>query len=160
VLDMLEAVASPARARSWLEEELASGRRIMGLGHRVYRVRDPRAAVLEGATLALEEAGITTHRLDLARAVEHEADVVLRERYPDRPLPANVEFYTAVLLDTVGLDRRLFTPTFAVGRVAGWLAHIDEQRASGRLIRPTCRYVGSIPGEPGSPSAPEEPEAA
>ncbi len=145
VLDMLEAVGSPPHARPWLEAELASGRRIMGLGHRVYRVRDPRAAVLEQAILALEDAGISTHRLELARAVEREAAELLRSRHPDRPLAANVEFYTAVLLDTVGLDRRLFTPTFAVGRVAGWLAHIDEQRRHGRLIRPTSRYVGPQP---------------
>ena len=145
VLDMLEAVGSPERARAWLEGELEAGRRIMGLGHRVYRVRDPRAAVLEQATLRLQESGVTTERLELARAVEREARALLRERYPDRPLEANVEFYTAVLLDTVGLDRRLFTPTFAVGRVLGWMAHIDEQRETGRLIRPTCRYVGPQP---------------
>jgi citrate synthase len=145
VLDMLEAVGSPPRARDWLEAELASGRRIMGLGHRVYRVRDPRAAVLEDAILALERAGVSTHRLELARAVEREAADLLQTRHPDRPLAANVEFYTAVLLDTLGLDRRLFTPTFAVGRVAGWLAHIDEQRETGRLIRPTSRYVGPRP---------------
>ncbi len=145
VLDMLEEVGSAPRARVWLEGELEAGRRIMGLGHRVYRVRDPRAAVLEGAVLELEKAGISTQRLALARAVEDEAAALLRERYPDRPLEANVEFYTAVLLDTLGLDRRLFTPTFAVGRVAGWLAHIEEQRENGRLIRPSCRYVGPYP---------------
>jgi citrate synthase len=145
VLDMLEAVGSPAHARSWLEDELEAGRRIMGLGHRVYRVRDPRAAVLERATGDLEGAGFSTHRLSLARAVETEAAALLKERYPDRPLEVNVEFYTAVLLDTLGLDRRLFTPTFAVGRVAGWLAHIDEQRETGRLIRPSCRYIGPQP---------------
>ena len=145
VLDMLESVGAANRARAWLEGELVAGRRIMGLGHRVYRVRDPRAAVLEGAIVALEGSGISTQRLELARAVEEEAASLLRERYPDRPLEANVEFYTAVLLDTLGLDRRLFTPTFAVGRVAGWLAHVDEQRETGRLIRPTCRYVGPWP---------------
>jgi len=142
---MLEEVGSPAHARAWLEGELAAGRRIMGLGHRVYRVRDPRAAVLEGAVLELERSGFSTHRLGLARAVEREAAGLLRERYPERPLEANVEFYTAVLLDTLELDRRLFSPTFAVGRVAGWLAHVDEQRETGRLIRPTCRYVGPLP---------------
>ena len=145
VLDLLEAIGSPENARARLLEELEAGRRIMGLGHRVYRVRDPRAAVLEAATLELEKAGISTRRLELARAVEHEAATLLRERYPDRALEANVEFYTAVLLDTLGLDRRLFTPTFAVGRVVGWMAHIDEQRETGRLIRPSCRYVGPQP---------------
>ena len=142
VLDMLDAIATPGGARPWLEAELAAGRRIMGVGHRVYRVRDPRAAVLERATKALATAGLATDRLALAAAVEETAVALLRERHPDRPLAANVEFYTAVLLDAVGVPREAFTTTFAVGRVAGWLAHVDEQRRSGRLIRPRARYTG------------------
>ena len=145
VLDMLDAVAEPSRALLWLEEELAAKRRIMGMGHRVYRVRDPRAAVLEAATRRLGQAGIEAPRLLLAQAVERAAEGVLRERYPSRPLRANVEFYTAVLLDTLGLPRELFTPTFAVGRVVGWYAHVLEQRRTGRLIRPASRYVGPPP---------------
>jgi citrate synthase len=145
VLDMLDAIAVPEDAAKWLESEIASGRRIMGMGHRIYRVRDPRAAVLEKATLALEAAGIHTGRLSLARAVEKAAEGVLRAKHPDRPLHANVEFYTAVLLDTLGLPRELFSATFAVGRVGGWLAHTAEQRATGRLIRPDARYVGKVP---------------
>ncbi|MCA9676915.1 MAG: citrate synthase/methylcitrate synthase, partial [Myxococcales bacterium] len=78
----------------------------------------------------------------LARAVERAATALLRARRPDRPLCANVEFYTAVLLDAVGLPRQAFTPTFAVGRVAGWTAHVAEQVRTGRLIRPASRYVG------------------
>jgi citrate synthase len=142
VLDMLDAIGAPERAASWIESELLAGRRIMGMGHRIYRVRDPRAAVLERATLRLERAGFSTGRLALARAVERAAEGALRAKHPARPLRANVEFYTAVLLDTVGLDRTLFTPTFAVGRVAGWSAHVLEQRATGRLIRPVSHYVG------------------
>lgn len=142
VLDMLDSIGAPERASAWIEGELLAGRRIMGMGHRIYRVRDPRAAVLEQATLRLERSGVSTGRLSLARAVERAAEGALRARYPDRPLRANVEFYTAVLLDTLGLDRAAFTPTFAVGRVAGWAAHIEEQRAAGRLIRPASRYVG------------------
>ena len=145
VLDMIDAIGRPEAAREWLETELQAGRRIMGLGHRVYRVRDPRAAVLEGALVALREAGFETPRLALARAVEQEAITLLRERYPKRPLEANVEFYTAILLDGIGLDRQLFSATFAVARVVGWLAHIDEQRRNGRLIRPRSRYVGPLP---------------
>ncbi|MFO0760054.1 MAG: citrate synthase [Byssovorax sp.] len=145
VLDMLDAIGAPDRAEPWIAQELAEGRRIMGMGHRIYRVRDPRAAVLEKATLRLEEAGVRTGRLDLARAVERAALGVLGRKYPDRPLQANVEFYTAVLLDAVGLDRASFTPTFAVGRVAGWCAHLAEQRETGRLIRPASRYVGPMP---------------
>jgi citrate synthase len=142
VLDMLDAVDSPSRARSWLARELAGGRRIMGMGHRVYRVRDPRAAALERAAAALEASGVPAGRLALARAVEREAEDLLAERHPDRPLRANVEFYTAVLLDALGVPRTVFTPMFAASRVVGWCAHIDEQRAVGRLIRPASIYVG------------------
>jgi len=140
VLDMLDAIGAPERAEAWLLEELAAGRRIMGMGHRIYRVRDPRAAVLEQAVKPL-----ASPRLALARAVETAAAKILRERRPDRPLAANVEFYTAVLLDAAGLPREQFAPTFAVGRSAGWCAHVLEQRRVGRLIRPASRYVGAMP---------------
>ncbi len=146
VLDMLDAIGSPEGAAAWIEGELVAGRRIMGMGHRIYRVRDPRAAVLERATLRLEQAGVRTGRLDLARGVERAAEGALKARYPNRPLRANVEFYTAVLLDAVGLDRAAFSPTFAVGRTAGWCAHAIEQRAVGKLIRPDSRYIGPNPG--------------
>jgi citrate synthase len=147
VLEMLDAVGEPNRAAAWLGGELAAGRRIMGMGHRVYRVRDPRAAVLEKAVETVEQAGAATSRLRLARAVERTAQDLLARRHPDRPLRANVEFYTAVLLEAIGLPRVLFTPTFAVGRVAGWCAHVAEQRRFGRLIRPSARYVGPRPPE-------------
>lgn len=141
VLEMLDSVGTSERAASWLEAELRAGRRIMGMGHRVYRVRDPRAAVLERELGALGASA----RLTLARAVEQAAEKLLAQRHPERPLRANVEFYTAVLLEAVGLPRELFTATFAVGRVAGWCAHVAEQRRVGKLIRPSARYVGSRP---------------
>lgn len=140
VLDMLDAIGEPARAEAWLRGELAAGRRIMGMGHRVYRVRDPRAAVLETAVRDL-----ASRRLDNARAVEAAATRILRETKPDRPIAANVEFYTAVLLDAVGLPREQFAATFATSRIAGWSAHVVEQRRTGRLIRPASRYVGAPP---------------
>ncbi len=143
---MLDAIGAPENARPWLEGELAAGRRIMGMGHRIYRVRDPRAAVLEREVEALERAGVRTQRLALARAVERAAADLLRERYPSRPLQANVEFYTAVLLDAAGIPRHLFSQLFAAGRVAGWCAHYAEQRDNGRLIRPASEYVGAMPG--------------
>jgi citrate synthase len=144
VLDMLDAVPDADAARPWLAAQLAAGRRIMGMGHRIYRVRDPRAAVLEAATrrLAADTGAGAPGRITLARAVEAAATALLRERHPDRPMAANVEFYTAVLLEAVGLDRRAFASTFAVGRVAGWLAHAAEHLRTGRLIRPTARYIG------------------
>lgn len=137
VLDMLDAIGSADRADAWLRGELAAGRRIMGMGHRVYRVRDPRAAVLERAVSALDAP-----RLPLARAVEGAAAAILREHKPDRPLAANVELATAILLDAIGLRRELFSPSFAVGRAVGWCAHVSEQSRTGRLIRPGSRYVG------------------
>ena len=143
VLDMLDEIGTPEAARPWLQAALAADRRIMGMGHRIYRVRDPRAFVLERALTALEtSAGATSLRLALARTVEQSAEALLALRHPDRPLRANVEFYTALLLEAVGLDRAAFSITFAVGRVAGWLAHVAEQRRTGRLIRPGSRYVG------------------
>jgi citrate synthase len=144
VLDMLDAIGTPERASEWLSDELQSGRRIMGMGHRVYRVRDPRASIFEQALQQLE-AGAGSERLQLARAVEHAAEKLLAERHPERSLKANVEFYTAVLLEAVGVPRELFTPTFAVGRVLGWCAHVMEQQREGRLIRPRSAYCGPSP---------------
>ncbi|XXY47056.1 citrate synthase [Sorangium sp. So ce269] len=171
VLDMLDAIgaatgeggAPPAgSAERWIQAELGAGRRIMGMGHRIYRVRDPRAAVLERAIerLGRTSGGARGARLALARAVERAAEAALRARHPDRPLRANVEFYTAVLLDALGLPRTLFSPTFAVGRVAGWCAHIDEQRRAGRLIRPSSRYIGGLPGAAGVRSAALTPQSS
>lgn len=141
VLDMLDEIGEAERAPGWIGAALARGDRIMGMGHRIYRARDPRALVLERAVGRLA----TTARLELARAVEREAEAQLAVRHPDRPLKCNVEFYTAILLEAVGLPRALFTPTFAVSRAAGWCAHVEEQRATGKLIRPRSTYVGPTP---------------
>ena len=142
VLDMLDAIEDSGAPEAWIRAELDAGRRIMGMGHRVYRVRDPRAAVFEDALAELATAGLASRRVELAREVESVAEQVLAERYPDRRLKANVEFYTAVLLEAVGVPRELFSATFAVGRMAGWTAHVKEQHETGRLIRPRSRYVG------------------
>lgn len=128
------------RTRHWARAELDAGRRLMGFGHRVYRTRDPRADVLRAAAREL----LADSDL-LALAERHEAAVleVLREHKPGRRLETNVEFYTALLLHGLGFEPPLFTPVFALGRLAGWLAHDAEQRAHGRLIRPDARYVGA-----------------
>lgn len=147
VLDMLDEVGVADRAEAWLEQKLLAGERIMGMGHRIYRVRDPRAAVLERAIERLERSGVHTSRLTLARAVERAAESALRQRHPDRPLRANVEFYTAVLLDSLELPRKLFSMLFTCGRIAGWLGHVGEQRATGRLIRPESLYIGKMPDQ-------------
>lgn len=143
VLDMLDAIDAPENAESWIAGELDAGRRLMGFGHRIYRTRDPRADVLKGALRRL--GSLASSRLALAEAVERVALGALAEKYPARSLETNVEFYTALLLDAVGLDRAFFTPAFAAGRVAGWLAHAMEQSRSGALIRPKSRYVGAVP---------------
>ncbi len=144
VLDMLDALGTEDNARPWLERELGAGRRIMGMGHRIYRARDPRAAILERLARTLGSPAVEA-RIGLARAVEREAESLLAAKKPERPLKANVEFYTAVLLDALGLDRATFTPIFAAGRAAGWCAHVIEQRATNRLVRPASRYIGPAP---------------
>ena len=152
VLDMLDAVGSPDGADAWIAEQLRAGARIMGMGHRVYRVRDPRAAVLE--RVVQELLGATdSERLRLARAVEQSAERQLAVQKPGRSIRANVEFYTALLLEALHIDRALFTPTFACARVVGWCAHAAEQRRTGRLIRPRARYVGPIRGTPAPAAA-------
>jgi citrate synthase len=141
-LDMVFEIGTPERAEAVLREKLDRGERLMGFGHRVYRVRDPRADVLGRAAERFYQEGGDRKLYDLARSVEATALRLLRERKPDRRLDTNVEFYTALLLHGLDLPTGLFTPTFAVGRVAGWTAHGLEQLATGRLIRPQSEYVG------------------
>lgn len=146
VLDCLDGIGSPDRATSWLEQRLARGERLMGFGHRVYRVRDPRADSVKGALQTLVRAGqVDPGRLRLAEAVEAAALGLLARKKPDRALQTNVEFYTALLLEALGFPREAFTCVFAVGRVSGWIAHAREQIMGGRLIRPRSRYVGPQP---------------
>ncbi|HEY9421360.1 MAG TPA: citrate synthase/methylcitrate synthase [Thermoanaerobaculia bacterium] len=141
-LDMVFEIGTPERAEAVLREKLERGERLMGFGHRVYRVRDPRADVLAAASERFYRNGGDEGLYELARSVEATALRLLHERKPDRRLDTNVEFYTALLLHGLKLPTELFTPTFAVGRVAGWTAHALEQLAHGRLIRPESAYVG------------------
>jgi citrate synthase len=142
VLKMLEQISRPERAESYVRNELAQDRRIMGFGHRVYKVRDPRAALLSAA--AEKMARITGDRalLDLTQAVEQTTVKVLAEVKPGRDLYANVELYAALVLHAVGVPSELFTPVFAIGRTAGWTAHVLEQFEDNRPIRPASVYVG------------------
>jgi len=143
VLDMLKEIKSADRAEAWVRNELAAGRRIMGFGHRVYKVRDPRADVLSKVADQLGSAALENRNLfDLARAAEQTILKVLEEVKPGRNLRTNVEFYTALVLQALGLEPRSFVATFACGRVAGWCAHVIEQHAEDHLIRPQSEYVG------------------
>ena len=146
VIDMLDGIGTPSNARAWIEAALARGDRLMGFGHRIYKVRDPRADALKGAVRRLTAgSNIMPGRLEFAEAVEAAALAILKEKKPNRPLDTNVEFYTALLLEALAFPPSAFTCVFAMGRVAGWLAHAREQLAGGRLIRPQSRYVGPMP---------------
>lgn len=143
-LDMVFEIGSPDRAEEVIVSKLARGERLMGFGHRVYRVRDPRADVLAAAAEKFYATEGDREVYTLARQVEKTALRVLAERKPDRRLDTNVEFYTALLLHGVGLPKELFTPTFAISRVLGWTAHCLEQLRNGRLIRPESEYTGPV----------------
>jgi citrate synthase len=129
-----------AQTRAWAAAEIEAGRRLMGFGHRIYKVRDPRALVLERAAEELLDGSSL-----LAEARAHEAAVleVLGRMKPGRGIATNVEFYTALVLHGLGFATEWFTAVFALGRLAGWLAHIAEQQTRGKLIRPESRYVGA-----------------
>ncbi|MCR5873746.1 citrate synthase/methylcitrate synthase [Phenylobacterium sp. J426] len=142
VIEMLDEIGEPAHARVWIEAALARGDRLMGFGHRIYRVRDPRADALKQAVRWLDAR---QGRIEFAEAVEAAALAILREKKPDRALETNVEFYTALLLEALQFPPSAFTCVFAMGRVAGWLAHAREQLAGGRIIRPQSVYVGPQP---------------
>ncbi len=146
VLDMLDGVGKPENARAWLSHALDHGERLMGFGHRIYRVRDPRADALKTALKPIFASGqADAGRIALAEAIESAALALLKERKPDRPLDVNVEYYTALLLDALGFPRNAFTGVFSIGRTVGWIAHAREQTLDGRLIRPQSRYVGPLP---------------
>jgi citrate synthase len=140
VLAMLDEVEKSGDADGYVRRELDSGARLMGFGHRVYRAEDPRAAVLRKVARELNAP-----RVEVAEALEVAALAALRERKPDRPLATNVEFWSAVVLDFAQVPASLFTAMFACARTAGWSAHILEQKRTGRLVRPSARYVGTGP---------------
>lgn len=143
-LDMVFEIGTPDKAESYLREKLSAGERLMGFGHRVYKVRDPRADVLNTAAERFFAEGDQRELYDLVRHVEKEAVRLLAEYKPGRNLQTNVEFYTALVLHGIGLDAALFTPTFAISRVAGWTAHALEHQREGRIIRPLAQYTGDI----------------
>ena len=144
-LDMVFEIGEASRAEEVLRAKIASGERLMGFGHRVYKVRDPRAVVLAQAAERMFTRAGDMRLYELARKVEEVALRLLAEHKPDRVLQTNVEFYTALLLHGLGLEVPLFTPTFAVSRVGGWTAHCFEQRRARKLIRPQSVYVGPMP---------------
>jgi citrate synthase len=142
-LDMVFEIGSAERAEPYLRAQLERGERLMGFGHRIYKVRDPRADVLAAAAERLYGADGDRSLYALALYVEQTALRLLEEYKPGRRLQTNVEFYTALLLHGLGLPTDLFTPTFALGRVVGWIAHCHEQSQQNRIIRPQSEYIGA-----------------
>ena len=141
-LDMVFEIGEASRAESILRAKIEAGEKLMGFGHRVYKVRDPRADVLAAAAERMFTRAGDMSLYTLARAVESTALRLLEEYKPGRRLQTNVEFYTALLLHGLGLEVPLFTPTFAISRAGGWIAHAFEQRRASRIIRPQSVYAG------------------
>ena len=134
---MLDEVAAMGDPERWVKELLDRGDRIMGFGHRIYRTEDPRATLLSRTA-----AELGSPRVDTATALEEAALAELKRRHPERELPTNVEYWAAIVLDVADIPAKLTPAMFACARVAGWSAHILEQKRVGRLIRPSARYVG------------------
>jgi citrate synthase len=142
-LDTLDEIGTPDRTDEWVRRTLASGGRVMGFGHAVYRTEDPRSRMLREFA-----QGFGGPRVEFAVQVERRVQELLAELKPGRELHTNVEFYAGVVMELCGIPRDMFTPTFAAARVVGWTAHILEQAADGKILRPSSRYVGPAAPEP------------
>lgn len=136
-LDTLDAIGTPDRIDEWITRTVASGRRVMGFGHAVYRTEDPRSRMLRAVA-----EGFGGSRVEFAVTVERRVQELLAELKPGRELHTNVEFYAGVVMELCGIPRAMFTPTFAAARVVGWTAHVLEQSADGKIVRPAARYIG------------------
>jgi citrate synthase len=143
VMDQLEQMGTAENAEHWMREARKRKVRFMGFGHRIYRTYDPRAKVLKEIC-----ARLNPKFYELASKVEQTALQILHEEHPERPQATNVEFYSAGVLQAIGLPKEYFPPTFAVSRAAGWTAHVLEQSANNRLIRPQSEYIGPEPRKP------------
>jgi citrate synthase len=143
VMDQLEQIGTAENAERWMRDARKRKVRFMGFGHRVYRTYDPRAKILKAMCQRLNPKFY-----DLASKVEETALAILHEEHPERPQATNVEFYSAGVLQAIGLPKEFFPPTFAVARAAGWTAHVLEQVANNRLIRPQSQYIGPEPRKP------------
>jgi citrate synthase len=143
VMDQLEKIGTADKAESWMRAARKQKVRFMGFGHRIYRTYDPRAKILKEMC-----ARLNPKFYELASKVEETALMILHEEHPERPQATNVEFYSAGVLQAIGLPKEYFPPTFAVSRVAGWTAHVLEQSANNRIIRPQSEYIGPEPRKP------------
>jgi citrate synthase len=138
VWEMLKEIGKKDNSRPWLKERIDSGQKIMGFGHRIYRTEDPRSRVLKEIARRVSDPEI----YELATTVEEDARELLHKPHPERTLDTNVEFYSSLVLNAIGIPTDIFTPTFASARVVGWIAHIMEQLSDNRIFRPESEYVG------------------
>jgi citrate synthase len=138
VWEMLQEIGSKDNARAWLEDRIESGGKIMGFGHRIYRTEDPRSRVLKSIARKIAKPEV----FELAEYVETTAREMLRKKHPERTLETNVEFYSSLVLNAVGIPTDMFTATFACSRIIGWTAHILEQLSDNKLFRPESLYIG------------------
>ncbi len=143
VIEQLEEIGAADDAEAWMRDARKRKVKFMGFGHRVYRVYDPRAKILKEMCRRMNPKFY-----QLAERVEEIALRILHEEHPERPQSTNVEFYSAGVLQAIGLPKEFFTPTFAVARVTGWSAHVLEQVANNRIIRPQSEYIGPEPRKP------------
>jgi len=143
VMDQLEQIGTAENAERWMRAARKEKVRFMGFGHRIYRTYDPRAKILKDLC-----ARLNPKFYELASKVEETALQILHEEHPERPQATNVEFYSAGVLQAIGLPKEYFPPTFAVSRASGWTAHVLEQSANNRLIRPQSEYIGPEPRKP------------
>jgi citrate synthase len=142
-LDALDEIGTADRVDAWLRPKLATGAKVMGFGHAVYKAADPRGILLRRIA-----EGLGGDLVERAAAIEGRIEQVLAEVKPGRELRANVEYWAGVVMELCGLPREAFTPSFTVSRVIGWCAHVSEQVAEGKIIRPSARYVGPPPPQP------------
>ena len=142
-LDALDAIGEPANIDRWVRPRIASGEKLMGFGHPVYRTEDPRSRMLKGIARSL--GGET---VDFAEQVERRIVEILAEVKPGREIHANVELFAGVVMELCEIPREMFSPTFASSRVIGWCAHILEQALEGKIIRPSARYTGPPAPQP------------
>jgi citrate synthase len=143
VMDQLEQIGTAENAERWMRAARKEKVRFMGFGHRIYRTYDPRAKILKELC-----ARLNPKFYELASKVEEMALQILHEEHPERPQATNVEFYSAGVLQAIGMPKEYFPPTFAVSRASGWTAHVLEQSANNRLIRPQSEYIGPEPRKP------------
>ena len=145
VMDMVGGIGSKEKVASWLDEALSRKQKVMGMGHRVYKAKDPRAVIMEGFLKQISEKRGDSRYYDILKGIETEFRARMEEK--GKPIYPNVDFFSGAVYSLLGLPSVLFTPIFAIARVAGWLAHILEQRLDNRIYRPKSQYLGPEPRE-------------